>query len=81
MNLSMKQTHRHREQTRDCQGGGHLGGGMGWEFGISRCKLLHIEWVENKILFYSTGNYVQYPVRKHNGKEYEKKYTYIYIDI
>ena len=81
MNLSMKQTHRHREQTRDCQGGRALGGGMGWEFGISRCKLLYIEWVENKILFYSTGNYVQYPVRKHNGKECEKKYTYIYIYI
>ena len=38
MNLTMKQkqTHRHREQTCGCQGG------MDWEFGISRCKLLYI---------------------------------------
>ena len=52
-----------------CQGGG--GGGMSWEFGISRCKLLHVEWINNKVLLYSTGNYIQYPVINHNGKEYE----------
>ena len=33
---------------------------MNGEFGISRCKLLYIEWVENKILLYSTGDYIQY---------------------
>ena len=37
-----KQTHRHREQTCDCQGGGG-GRGMDWEFGVGRCKLLHLE--------------------------------------
>ena len=26
-----------------------------------------------------TGNYSQYPVINHSGKEYEKEYTYIYI--
>ena len=28
------------------------GGGRGkdWEFGISRCKLLYIRWINNKIL-------------------------------
>ena len=68
MNLSMKQkqTHRHREQTCGCQGGGG-GGGMEWEFGISRCKLVYIEWV-NKVLLYSTGNYIHYPVTNYNGK-------------
>ena len=30
---------------------------------------------------YSTGNYIQYPVIKQNGKEYEKEYIYIHIDI
>ena len=35
------------------------GGGMGWEFGISRCKLLYREWIDNKVLLYSTGNYTQ----------------------
>ena len=45
---------------------------MEWEFGVSRCKLLYIEWINNKILLYSTGNYIQYPMINHNGKEYEK---------
>ena len=40
------------------------GGGMDWEFGISRYKLLCIEWINSKVLLYSTGNYIQYPVRK-----------------
>ena len=47
-------------------------GGKDWEFGISRCKLLYIEWINNKVLLYSTGNSTQYPVINHNGKEYEK---------
>ena len=24
--------------------------GMNWEFGISRCKLLYLEWINNKAL-------------------------------
>ena len=48
------------------------GGGMDWECGISRCKLLYTEWVKNKILLYSTGSYIQYPVINYNGKEHEK---------
>ena len=48
------------------------------EFGISRCKLLYIEWMNNKVLLYNTGNYIQYPVINHNGKEYEKEYIYVY---
>ena len=41
----------------------------GWEFGTSRCKLLHIGWIDNKVLLYSIGNYSQYPGIHHNGKE------------
>ena len=47
-------------------------GGKNWEFGVSRCELLHIEWMDNKVLLYSTGNYIQYPGINHNGKEYRK---------
>ena len=76
MNLSMKQKQNqgHREQARGCQG---TGGGKGkyWEFGISRCKLVYIEWINKKALLQSTGNYIQSPVINHNGEEYEK-----YID-
>ena len=42
-NTKQKQTHRHREQTCGCRGGGEEGG-LDWEFGISSCKLLYIEW-------------------------------------
>ena len=44
-------------------------GGMDWEFVVSRCKLLHIEWMDNKVLLYSTGNYIQCTGINHNGKE------------
>ena len=50
-NLSRKQieNHGHRERTGGCQGGGGQGG-MEWEAGVSRCKLLYIEWINNKVL-------------------------------
>ena len=44
-------------------------GGMEWEFGVSRCKLVYIGWINNKFLLYSTGNYIQYPVMNQNGNE------------
>ena len=56
--------------------GGVGRGAKDWECGISRGKLLYIGWI-NKVLLYSTGNYIQYSVTNHNGKEYE----YIYICI
>ena len=34
-------------------------GGMDREFGVGGCKLLHLEWISNGVLLYSTGNYVQ----------------------
>ena len=52
--------------------GSRDGGGKDWEFGIIRCKLLYIGWINNKVSLQSTGNYIQYPVINHNGKAYEK---------
>ena len=52
-------------------------GGMEWKVEVSRCKLLDIEWISTKILLYSTGNYIQYPVINHNGKEYFQKNVYM----
>ena len=46
--------------------GRRRGGKMDAEFGISKCKLLHIERVNNKDLLYSTGNDFQHPVINHN---------------
>ena len=68
LSTEQKQTHQHRELTFGCQGGR-----KDWECGISRCRLLHIGWINNKVLLYSTGNYIQYLMINHNGKEYEKK--------
>ena len=48
------------------------GGGIDWEFGISIDKLVYIGWINNKVLQYSTWNYIQYLVTNHNRKEYEK---------
>ena len=38
------------------------GGGMDWEFGVSRCELLYIEWINTKVLLYSMGSYSQYSI-------------------
>ena len=35
------------------------------EVGVSRCKLLYMEWINKKILLYSRENYVQYPMTNH----------------
>ena len=44
-------------------------GGMDWEF------------AGNKVLLYSTANYIQYPVINHNGKECKNECIYIYLFI
>ena len=76
INLPMKQNqaHRGREQTLVTEQG--CGRGMNWELGISRCKLLYIEWINSKILLYSTGNYLQSPETNYNGKEYTRGRIY-----
>ena len=58
MNLSteQKQTQRRGQQTCGYQGGGG-GGGMDLEFWVNRCKLLHLEWIDNEVLLYiAQGN-------------------------
>ena len=70
MNLStkQKQTHRHRDQTVVARGErGERG--MYWEFEVGRRKLLHLEWINNKVLLYTTGDYIQSPGINHNGKQ------------
>ena len=44
-------------------------------------KILRFLCINNKVLLYSTGNYIQHSVTNHNGKEYEKEYIHIYINI
>ena len=44
------------------------GSGMDGEFGVSRCKLLHLEWISNRVLLYSAGKYIQSFGIDHDGK-------------
>ena len=52
-----------------------MGGGTGtdWEFGVSGCKLLHLEWIDNKVLLYSTGNYIQSPGKDDDENNIKKE--------
>ena len=45
-------------------------GGLGlWDW---KRQSTALEWINNKVLMYSTGNYIQYPATNYNGKEYKK---------
>ena len=52
-----------------------------WELGVSRCQLLHLEWISKEVLLYITGNYIQSPGTEHDGRYYGKKNVHIYIYI
>ena len=52
---------------------------MDWEFGVNGCKLLHLEWISNETLLYSTENCIQTLVIERDGRWYEKKNVYIYM--
>ena len=57
INLSMKQKKTHNIENRlvIAKGEGKCGR-MDGEFAVSRCKLLSIEWINTKVLLYSTGS-------------------------
>ena len=74
VSTEQKQTHRHGEQTHGCQEGGE-GSGRDGEFGVSRCKLLHLRWIDNKALLYSIGNYIKSFVIEDNMRKI--MYTYV----
>ena len=58
-------------------------GGLG--LADASCYIENGQTTRSYCIAYSTGNYTQYPVINHNGKEYEKEcvcvciYIYIYI--
>ena len=41
--------------------------GEDWESGVNKCKLLHLEYISNEILLYSTGNYIYSLMMEHDG--------------
>ena len=56
-------------------------GGIDWEYEINRCKLLYIEWINNRVLLYSTGNNIQYPVINKIMKRMKRIYMYNRITL
>ena len=67
MSVQQKQTHGNREQTYGFQEGGGSGREE-QEVGVSKCKLLHKEGINNHFLLQSTEDYIQYPMINHTGK-------------
>ena len=53
------------------------GSGMEWEFGVSRCKLLHLEWISSEIL----QNYIQSLGIDHERRYYKKGKVYTCITV
>ena len=51
MNRSTKQKETDIENRLVVAKGDGGGGGKDWEFEISRCKLLFIEWINNKVYY------------------------------
>ena len=80
MNFSTKQR-RTDIEIRPMVSKGKWGEGEnGRGVGVGRCKWLHLEWINNKVLLYSTGNYIQSPEINHNEKNTCKKCLYVYTE-
>ena len=63
-----------------CQGGKVGEERLDWEFGAVKCKLFYLDWINNKVLMYNSGDYIQYSVINYNGKEYKIRiYTCLFI--
>ena len=53
---------------------------MEWKFEVSRCKLLHIGWI-NKVPLYGTQNHIQYSMINHNRKEFQKQTVCVCLHV
>ena len=52
-----------------------VGDDMDWELGINRGKILYMKWISNKVLLYSTGNYIQHCIITYMEKNLRKVYN------
>ena len=57
--------------------GGRMREGWSGSLGLQMPTILYIGQINNNVLLDSTGNYIQYPMISHNGKEYEKECIYV----
>ena len=56
-----------------------MGRGKVREFGFNVYRLLHLKWITNKNLLYTTGNSAQYYITTYMGKEFDKEYIQVYV--
>ena len=68
MKLSTKHKQTHIEIRLVVAKGERGGSSMDWKFGVSRCKPLRLEWIDDKVLQYSKGNYSQSFQIVHDGR-------------
>ena len=69
----------HPEKLRSEQGPKGRGVGEGRTGTMGLADADYYTGCMNKVLVYSTENYIQSPVINHSGKEYVEEYIYIYI--
>ena len=67
LSINQKQTHRHGDRLVVAKGRRRKEWD-GREFGVSRGKLLCLEWMSKEVLLSSTENYVQSPGTDHDGR-------------
>ena len=72
---------QNRSRLTDITKGDEGEGGMNADFGVGRFKQLHLEWMSNEVLLYSTRTYTQYLEIEHDGRQHKKEVVYIYIYI
>ena len=64
LSTEQEQTHGHREQTDGCQGGRE---GVAWLGSLGLVEA-NLEWISKNVLLYSSGNYIQSLVMKHDRR-------------
>ena len=74
LKYDQKETHRQRTDLVLPRGRGCTGS-LGL---VNANRLLHLEQINNKVLMYSTGKCIQYPVINDNGKEHKKYHICVY---
>ena len=59
--------------------GRRLGNGWNGKLGLADVNFyIQSGWINNKVLLYTTENYIQYPLINHKGKEYLKRNVYLF---
>ena len=81
--MESKIRHKTRNRLTDIEKRLVIAKGDGWgrmdsECGVNTCKLLCVGWINNnKVLLYSTGNYIHYP-KRNTSKEHKKECINMY---